>query len=261
MKVVVDSIENGHLKTIEVPKIEFNWFETNNHIWFFSESTSTSHTLYKLDKQTFTLNNMVEYEGGKIVGIDFADDYILINNETKGTIDIVDPTGIKGSIPCTFPTENIDFVISKKFDKYYSLFVLLRTTVDGVSQTIPWIRFYPNNNRVNQKILMLPAEYKINASRYYERKNDEFIAAVMKQETREMNLIFFYFSKGLITFEPLYHRVDKNMTIEHFTYLPGYYFTWSEYTQIEKYSDYNYQVYYCSLNRLQAMVDQFNKKP
>jgi hypothetical protein len=204
---------------------------------------------------------MAEYKGGKIVGIDFADDYILINNESNSTIEILDPTGIKGSIPYTFPVENIDFVISKKFEGFYSLFVLLRTTVDGVSKTVPWIRFYPKNKKVIQKILSLPAEYKINASKYYERKNDEFIATVMKQETREMNLIFFYFSKGLITFEPLYHRVDKNMTIKHFTYLPGYYFTWSEYTQIEKFNDYNYQVYYCSLNRLQAMVVQFNKKP
>jgi hypothetical protein len=261
MKVVVDSIENKHLITFDIPNVEFNWYETNNHIWFFSKTTNNSNILYKIDKQTFTFAKVAEYVSGKIVGIDFKDDYILINNETKNTIEIVNSNGIAGSLSYNFPQENINFVISRKFQNYYSIFILLRTTMDGIDTTIPWIQYYPKNKKNIQKMLKLPAEYEIFTSKYYERKNDEFIATVMKQETHEMNLIFFYFKKGIITFEPLHHRIDNNMTIEHFTYLPGYYFTWSEYTKLEKYADYNYQVYYCSLNRLQAVVDLITKKP
>jgi hypothetical protein len=261
MKVVVDSIENSHLQTIEIPKADFNWYETDNFIWFISKSDEKSHPLYKMDKQTFSVTKVIEYPSAKIVGIDYTDDYILINNETKNAIEIVNSEGIVGSIPCNFPQENIDFVVSRKFQNFYSIFVFFRTTMDGLGTRIPWIRYYPRNKKIIFNTCNLPEEYNLYASRYYERKNDEFIAAGYSSVSRKMSLLFFYFSKGKITFETLNHKINPDMPIQQFSYLPGYYFTWSEYTKMEKFSDYNYQVYYCSLNRLQDVIDQFNKKP
>lgn len=261
MRLVVDSIENSHLQTFELPKADFNWYETNDFIWFFSVSDEKVHPFYKLDKQSFSITKIAEYQSAEITGTDYADDYVLINNQTNNTIEIVNPEGVVGSIPCSFPQENINFVVSRKFQSYYSFFVLLRTTTDGIDTKVPWIRYYPATKKVVQKIVNLPENYEIYASRYYERKNDEFIALGMKQKTREMSLLFYYFEKGKIAFEPLSHRVDKNMTIKHFTYLPGYYFSWTEYTKLEKFSDFNYQVYYCNLNRLQEVVDKFTKNP
>jgi hypothetical protein len=261
MKVVVDSIENGYLQTIEIPKADFNWYETENFIWFISKSDEKSHPLYKMDKQSFSVTKVIEYPSAKIVGIDYTEEYILINNEIKNTIEIVNPEGVVGSIPCNFPQENIDFVVSKKFQNYYSFFILQRTTVSGLDTKVPWIRYFPKTKKIIQKEINLPENFEIYASKYYERKNDEFIALGVMQKSRDLNLIFYYFEKGKIALEPLSHRVDQNMTIKPFSYLPGYYFSWSEYTKMEKFSDFNYQIYYCSLNRLQDVVDQFNKKP
>lgn len=259
MKVVVDSIENGHLKTLEVPLVNFTWYETNHYIWFFSETEKDSNSLYYLDKQDFVLTKLLDNVSGRIVGIDYTDDYVLVNNETKNSIDIISPKGIIGSIPINFPQENINFAVSKKFNSHYSIYVFLRTTMDGIDTLVPWIRYYPKTKKISQKVIHLPEEYELYASKYYERKNDEFILMGMKRRSREMNLLFFYFDKGKISMETLQHRVDKNMTIKRFTYHPGYYFTWSEYTKLEKFSDYNYQVYYCSLNRLKDIVERINK--
>jgi len=261
MKLVVDSIENGHLKTFEMPKVDFSWYETNNYIWFFSQENSQQHDLYRLDKCKMIFTRIGEYKDGSIIGVDFAGDYILINDKGKETIEIVNPKGVLGSIPCVFPQQNINFAVSKVVEDYYSIFVLLRTTTDGIDKKVPWIRYYPKKNKIVRKEISLPEEYEIYASKYYERKNDEFISIGLSRKSRDMSLLFFYFSKGKISFNTLQHKIDPNMTIKQFTYLPGYYFTWSEYTKMEKFSDFNYQVYYCSLNRLKPVSDLFNQNP